>query len=120
MLVAELRSSPEAALGALEDLCGSLRGLQERLWGELSYRSVPQRTAALLMRLAEEWGRVGPGGRIALELPLTRTEMADSLGAPRESVSRALSAFSRRGLISLDGSRLIILRPDLLRRRSGA
>jgi len=120
VLVAELRSSPEVALGALEDLCGSLRDLQERLWSELSYRSVPQRTAALLLRLAEEWGRVGPGGRIALELPLTRTEMADSLGAPRESVSRALSAFSKRGLVSLDGNRLVILRPDLLRRRSGA
>lgn len=31
LLVAELRSSPETALDALEDLCGSLRGLQERL-----------------------------------------------------------------------------------------
>lgn len=120
VLVAQLRESPEAALGALGDLCGSFRQLRGRLWSELSYRSVPQRTAALLLRLAEEWGRVGPGGRITLELPLTRTEMAESLGAPRESVSRALSAFSRRGLISLSGNRLTILESELLRRRSGA
>lgn len=119
VLVARLRGCPEAALGVMEDLCGSFRHLQERLWSELSYRSVPQRVAALLLRLAGEWGRVGPGGRIVLELPLTRTEMAESLGAPRESVSRALSAFAKRGLISVDADRLTILRPDLLRRRSG-
>ncbi len=119
-LVAGLSVSPQATIAALEDLCESFRYLQERLWSELSYRSVPQRVAALLLRLAEEWGRVGPGGRITLDLPLTRTEMAESLGAPRESVSRPLSAFSRRGLISLDSNHLIILELDLLRRRSGA
>lgn len=120
VLMAHLKSSPQAMLAAIEDLCGSVRHLQERLWSELSYRSVPQRTAALLLRLAEEWGHVGPGGRITLELPLTRTEMAESLGAPRESISRALSALVKRGIISLEGDRLTILEPDLLRRRSGA
>ncbi|QIN84592.1 cyclic nucleotide-binding domain-containing protein [Rubrobacter tropicus] len=119
VLMARLRISPEAMLAAIRELCGSSRDLQERLWSELSYRSVPQSTAALLLRIAEEWGRVGPGGRITLELPLTRTEMAESLGAPRESVSRALSALVKRGIISLEGDCLTILEPDLLRRRSG-
>lgn len=119
VLMAHLKSSPQAMLAAVEDLCASSRHLQERLWSELSYRSVPQRTAGLLLRLAEEWGHVGPGGRITLELPLTRTEMAESLGAPRESISRALSALVKRGIISLEGDRLTILEPDLLRRRSG-
>lgn len=116
--MAELRASSKVALTVVEELCESFRYLQERLWSELSYRSVPQRTAALLLRLADEWGRVGPGGRITLELPLTRTEMAESLGAPRESVSRAPSALVKRGIVSLDGNHLTILEPDLLRRRS--
>lgn len=120
VLIYNLRASPEAAIGALEDLSEAFRRLQSRLWSELSYRSVPQRTAALLLRLAEEWGRVGPGGHISLELPLTRTEMAESLGAPRESVSRTLTAFSKRRIISLTGNHLIILKPDLLRHRSGS
>lgn len=120
VLVAQLCASPQAMFAAIEDLCSSSRHLQERLWSELSYRSIPQRVAAILLRLAEEWGHVGSGGRITLELPLTRTEIAESLGAPRESVSRALSALVKHDIISLEGDRLTIFEPDLLRRRSGA
>lgn len=119
-LEAALLSSREAGLSVIGSCATPLETSKRGSGGSSPTGSVPQRVAGLLLRLADEWGKVGTGGRIALELPLTRTEMAESLGAPRESVSRALSALVKRGVISLEGDHLTILEPDLLRRRSGA
>ncbi|MFE3836731.1 transcriptional regulator FnrL [Pseudogemmobacter sonorensis] len=50
-------------------------------------------------------------GTHAVELPLTREEMADYLGLTLETVSRQISALKRDGVIRLDGKRSITI-PD--------
>ncbi|WCR10142.1 Crp/Fnr family transcriptional regulator [Paracoccus stylophorae] len=67
---------------------------------------IARREAALLKRL--------PGGRMQIELPLTREAMADYLGLTLETVSRQISALKRDGLIQLQGKRGVLL-PDFAR-----
>lgn len=55
-----------------------------------------------------------PGGRMTIDLPLTREAMADYLGLTLETVSRQISALKREGIIELEGKRSIVL-PDFAR-----
>lgn len=55
-----------------------------------------------------------PGGRMRIDLPLTREAMADYLGLTLETVSRQVSALKREGIIEMVGTRAIIL-PDFAR-----
>ena len=64
----------------------------------------PERAEAALLKR-------NPGGRMRIELPLTREAMADYLGLTLETVSRQVSALKRDGVIELAGKRAIIL-PD--------
>lgn len=50
-----------------------------------------------------------PGGRMQIDLPLTREAMADYLGLTLETVSRQMSALKRAGAIELDGKRRVIV-----------
>jgi len=46
----------------------------------------------------------------AIVLPMSRTDIADYLGLSIETVSRSLSVFRDRGVISFNGQREIILK----------
>jgi CRP-like cAMP-binding protein len=71
----------------------------------LGRRSATERVASFLMDLAERLG----GGE-ALELPMSRQDIADYLGLTIETVSRTLTQLQVSGLIKLAGCRSIILR----------
>jgi CRP/FNR family transcriptional regulator len=51
-------------------------------------------------------------GPLAVDLPLTREEMADYLGLTLETVSRQISALKKDGVITLEGNRHVSI-PDL-------
>ena len=65
---------------------------------------IARRDAALHLRRA--------GGKLAVDLPLTREEMADYLGLTLETVSRQISALKKDGVINLEGNRHVLI-PDL-------
>lgn len=67
---------------------------------------IARREAALIKR--------SPGGRMEIELPLTREAMADYLGLTLETVSRQVNALKRDGIIELVGKRGVVL-PDFAR-----
>ena len=48
---------------------------------------------------------------------ITHQQLADRIGATRESVTRALSGLRKTGLVRTDGSSLTLLDPEALRRR---
>jgi CRP/FNR family transcriptional regulator, cyclic AMP receptor protein len=65
----------------------------------------------LLWHLAARWGRVGPEG-IVLPLHLTHEVLADLVAARRPTVTSALSALSKRGMVrSLERRWLLLGRP---------
>lgn len=64
--------------------------------------SAEERVAAFLVSLAEAQERRGHVGPV-FELPATRADMGEFLGLTLETVSRAISAFRKRGWIRLHG-----------------
>ena len=75
-----------------------------------------ERVAYLLLGLRE---RMNPDGK-AIDLPFSRSDIADLLGMRAETVSRSLRALERAGLIRRDGpKRIEILDPPGLAATAG-
>ncbi|MFL6126730.1 Crp/Fnr family transcriptional regulator [Actinophytocola sp.] len=74
-----------------------------------------QRVAAFLVRLADEHGRSSPAG-VVVDMPLTQQDVADSIGASRRAVARALKAFRDRELLTTGRQRFVVSAPEVLRR----
>jgi CRP-like cAMP-binding protein len=55
---------------------------------------------------------------IRIETRMTQSDLASRVGASRETVNRALRGFEEHGWIRWEGSRIVIVRPDDLRRRA--
>lgn len=71
---------------------------------------VERRLLLKLRQLAERWGRVTPDG-IRLDLRLTHQELANMIGAVRESVTIALGRLADAGEIEMRRRELIIRPP---------
>ncbi|MDX6644837.1 MAG: family transcriptional regulator, cyclic receptor protein [Miltoncostaeaceae bacterium] len=71
---------------------------------------VERRLLLKLRQLAERWGRVTPEG-VRLDLRLTHQELADMVGAVRESVTLALGRLARQGELEVRNRTILIRRP---------
>lgn len=92
-------------------LTARIRSLTERNL-QLVTLSVEERVRAYLVSIAFERGCLAPGSVIE-DMP-THSEIAASIGANREIVSRVLSQLRRDGLIRTGRKRIEILNPGLL------
>ena len=79
--------------------------------------SAQGKLAHLLLGWTNEVGQQTPEG-VRIRVTMTREEMGESIGASRETVSRLLTGFKRRGLIRTSGSSMFILKPDNLQELS--
>jgi CRP/FNR family transcriptional regulator, cyclic AMP receptor protein len=113
-LAARDRALTEALLRALG---GLLRRLTEQA-ADLVFLDLPGRVAKLLSGLAAERGSPVADG-VELDAHLTQTDLARMVGASRQSVNQILQGFDRRGWLEVSGRRIVVRRPDLLRRRAG-
>lgn len=86
-----LRDRPEVALRVVGALAGRLERLEQRLVA-MAFQTVPARLAELLLRLAGEQG----GGLVR---GYTHQDLADILGAYRETISETLDTFRADGLV---------------------
>ena len=50
--------------------------------------------------------------------PISQADLASLCGVTRESVSKTLSEFGRRGIVRRDGRRYLLLDPEALERLS--
>ncbi len=76
----------------------------------LTRAPLTQRVADLLLNLADE--KTKQGSALELSLPLTRKEIADSLGASVEAVIRIMSDWSKLGYISTTDQQIRVERAD--------
>jgi len=75
------------------------------------FQDVLGRIAFELLNLAERHGEPGDAG-VAIDMPLTQSDLASIVGATRESVNKALGTLRKRALLEMEGTRLLILDPD--------
>ena len=115
-LLALLNAMPLAG-ALLTALAGRLRRTN-LLVEELSCLGLDPRMARVLLRLAEEHGVETPEG-IAIDLPITQTDLAAMVGATRPPVNLLLGAYQDAGLIRLVGRTIVLRDIAGLRARAG-
>ncbi|WP_457142401.1 Crp/Fnr family transcriptional regulator [Mycobacterium sp. URHB0021] len=115
MLRAWIAAHPKVADQLLRVLARRLRRTED-IMSDIIFTDAPGRLARQLLHLAQRFG-VQEDGAMRLSHDLTQDELAQLVGSSRETVNKALSDFSRRGLIRLDGKSIVIKdREDLARR----
>jgi CRP/FNR family cyclic AMP-dependent transcriptional regulator len=107
-----LTEHPGVALAVLAELSRRLRRADEVI-GNLALLDVYARVARAVRDLARRVGEQVDDGLLVRERP-TQQELAGIVGTSRETVSRALNDFSRRGLLEMNGRQLLV-RSGLLR-----
>ena len=105
-----------------ETLLRSLGRLVRRLTqqaSDLIFLDLHGRVAKLLLRFAGEANGGATDRPVVLDLNLTQTDIASMVGGSRQSVNKVLRAFERKGYVELQGRKILVQRPDLLRARAG-
>ncbi|KFI69604.1 Transcription regulator, crp family [Bifidobacterium magnum] len=115
-IYAWLNRYPGIAVDMMQVLAHRMRENYERI-SDLVFMDVPGRLAKTLLDLASRFGQPIEDG---LKVPhdLTQEEMAQLVGASRETVNKALMDFVNRGWIAREGRTIIIYQPGALIRRS--
>ena len=102
-----LNAHPDVAHALLNQLAGRLRRTNEVV-GDLVFSDVPGRVAKALLDLASRFGRRADDG-IHVNHDLTQEELAQLVGASRETVNKALADFASRGWLRLEPRSVVIL-----------
>lgn len=107
---------PAVAEHLLNALARRLRRTNEAL-ADLVFSDVPGRVAKALLDLSTRFGEpVDDGLRVAHDL--TQEELAQLVGASRETVNKALADFASRGWVRRDGRAIVLLDLERLGRRA--
>ncbi len=101
-----LTAHPSTALAILAEMSRRLRHADEVI-GNLALLDVYARVARTIRDLAQTQGEPADGGLLIRERP-TQQEMAGLIGTSRETVSRALNDFTRRGLLEMNGKQILV------------
>ncbi|HZC25771.1 MAG TPA: Crp/Fnr family transcriptional regulator [Actinopolymorphaceae bacterium] len=115
-LLSWLTGRPEVARGLLLQLASRLRGLNDQV-ADLVFSDVPGRVAKALLDLARRFGKPADGS-VHVHHDLTQEELAQLVGASRETVNKALADFVHRGWIRLEQRAVVILDVERLTNRA--
>jgi CRP-like cAMP-binding protein len=111
-----LTGRPGVAESLLKALAQRLRRTNENL-SDLVFSDVPGRVAKALLELNEKFGEKRNEGHY-VEHDLTQEELAQLVGASRETVNKALADFVQRDWIKLEPRAVLILDIDRLIKRA--
>lgn len=107
---------PQIAQHLLRFMAARLRRANTHLL-DIVFDDVPGRVAKELLHLAQRFG-VQRADCWQVTHDLTQTDIAQLVGATRESVNKALCDFVARGWITTDGKTTLIHHPQLLAKRA--
>jgi CRP/FNR family cyclic AMP-dependent transcriptional regulator len=109
---------PGITIAITRQVGSRLKRIESRV-EHLVFRSVSSRVAAILLELAEDFGRV-EGDGVVIHLAISQEELATLVGASRQAVNASLREFERDGVIGREGRRRVLLDVDALRRSADA
>jgi CRP-like cAMP-binding protein len=105
-----LNQHPAVSAGFLHRIAEDLRLAEEtRLFA--IYQPARARLAALLLELKDRLGQVDDEGVLTIQLPLSRTQLAELLGVRPETISRAMGALEADKVATFGGG--VAKVPDL-------
>ncbi len=107
---------PEIAEQLLRVLARRLRRTNN-IVADLIFTDVPGRVAKSLLQMASRFGTT-EGQHIRVTHDLTQEELAQLVGASRETVNKALADFAHRGWLRLEGKTVVLLDHERLARRA--
>ncbi|MGO8956065.1 MAG: Crp/Fnr family transcriptional regulator [Streptosporangiaceae bacterium] len=111
-----LSNRPEVAMHLLRALAQRLRRIND-VKADLVFTDVPGRVAKALLDLSERFGVPTLEG-LQVNHDLTQEELAQLVGASRETVNKALADFTARGWIQLAAKSVLVTETDRLRKRA--
>lgn len=111
-----LTGHPEVAVQLLRALAQRLRKTND-VMADLVFTDVPGRVAKALLDLAERFGQPSETG-LHVHHDLTQEELAQLVGASRETVNKALADFAARSWLRIEARAVVILDIERLRKRS--
>ena len=112
-----LTGRPEVAASLLGALARRLRRTNEAM-ADLVFSDVHGRVAKALLDLAGKFGVPGPDGSVHVVHDLTQEELAQLVGASRETVNKALADFQNRGWLRLEQRGVDLIDLERLGRRA--
>ena len=107
-----LQAYPGLALNMIRQVSARLRIACDTMV-DRTVQHTDARLASTLLRLARNCGEPR-GTEIPFRVSITQQELADMVGACRQTVNRILNRFQQEGLLRLEGRRLVLMRPDAL------
>jgi len=111
-----LSSRPHVSLQLLKALAARLRRTND-VMADLVFTDVPGRVAKALLELADKFGKEGEDG-LHVHHDLTQEELAQLVGASRETVNKALAEFALRGWLRIEAKAVVLMDVERMRRRA--
>lgn len=112
-----LARNPDVAVALLAALARRVRRTTDTL-ADVVFTDVPGRVAKALLSLAERFSQPAADGSVRVEHGLTQSELAQYVGASRETVNKALAEFASRGWLRVDGRAVVLLDVERLTNRA--
>jgi CRP/FNR family transcriptional regulator, cyclic AMP receptor protein len=113
-----LHQNPGIAVEVTRQVGERLKRIENRV-ESLVFRDARSRLALMLLELAADFGEPDGAG-VALTMELTQAELATLVGSTRQTVNACLREFEAQGLTERRGRRLVLPRPDALRKAAGS
>jgi len=102
-----LNENSEIAISLLQELTRRLRASDMKI-KSLSLRDAEGKVASVILQLADDIGKI-KNGKVEIERLPVQHDLANMAGTSRETISRTINSFAKRGLIELEGSHLRIV-----------
>ncbi|RMD48236.1 MAG: Crp/Fnr family transcriptional regulator [Ignavibacteria bacterium] len=101
-----LYDHPEVSIALLQELTTRLRQADMKI-KSLTLKDAEGKVATVLLQIADDLGKIKQGKVEIEKLPLQQ-DLANMAGTSRETISRTLHAFAKKGLVEIEGSKLRI------------
>jgi CRP-like cAMP-binding protein len=105
-----MQTRPYLNFGLMQLMTGYIQEMQIR-YKELATERLDRRLALTLLRLASQIGTRLQENEPAVEIPLSRQDLAEASGSTMFTVSRTLAEWERLGLVEAGRERVVIRNP---------